>query len=116
MKAIILITFVLFSFFHTQAQEASMPTKKALDIKNTQNSKIDYYKALIAIGDFDVAIKNTNQASKTRTKSAFYNLLLEKNNFMFVCLTATDSLTTRHPKENKTIYKSNAHSTSALVP
>ncbi len=111
MKAITLIIIVLFSSSFIQAQENTFPTKNAIDIKKTQNSKTDFYKELIATHNLQITIADTHTASVTRTKAEFYNELISKNT-----LKPTTALAHTTTERNTNIYTVNTEAAISLVP
>ncbi len=111
MKTSTLIIITLVSFTVAQAQETTFLTKKAVDIKKTQNSKVDFYKELIATNDLQITIADNSTTAFTRTKAAFYNELIAKNN-----LKSTTALAHNDIKINTNTYTVNTEAAISLVP
>lgn len=85
-KTIILTIIILFAFSNAQAQRAV-----STETKLRKNSKIDFYKTLVAVNNFDINIKTTSKKI-IETKTEFYKALLIKNGF-----TGDDKINTRLP-------------------
>jgi len=84
MRTIIFTIVILFSFSNVQAQRAV-----STETKLRKHTKIDFYKTLVAVNNFDINIKTTSKLI-TETKTEFYKALMIKNGF-----TADDKLNTR---------------------
>lgn len=90
MRTIIFTIIILFSFSSVQAQRAV-----STETKLRKNTKIDFYKTLVAVNNFDINIKTTSKLI-TKTKTEFYKELMIKNGF-----TTNDKINTRLSSNNR---------------
>jgi len=102
MKTIFLFTIAFLSFTAISAQSDAQ--KPAIENAKIYETKVDFFKALVAKNNFDIVIKEyekTAAAKKvtTATKKEFYNLLLEKNGFDIIVNDSNQTEITYNKKE-----------------